>query len=207
MKGLKLRALLAAAATAVASAALAAPASAGILTAGAKDCDTQTLSKPFSRWLDPFSYALLPGGDLEGDLTGWKLEGGARVVSGNEPFKVGGADDSRSLLLPAGSRVTTAPMCVGLIHPTMRFFARRNKGLLSTMLVEVRVETSTGLVLTLPMGADLGGGWHPSLPLPVVANLLPLLPNDRTPVAFRFTPLLGGEWQIDDVYVDPWRSS
>jgi hypothetical protein len=61
-------------------------------------------------------------------------------------------------------------------------------------------------VLTLPMGADLGGGWHPSLPLPVVANLLPLLPNDRTAVAFRFTPLLGGEWQIDDIYVDPYRA-
>jgi hypothetical protein len=26
-----------------------------------------------------------------------------------------------------------------------------------------------------------------------------------TPVQFRFTPVGGGTWQIDDVYVDPWR--
>jgi hypothetical protein len=38
----------------------------------------------------------------------------------------------------------------------------------------------------------------------ILANLQPLLPGDRTPVAFTFTPLLG-EWQIDDVYVDPRR--
>ena len=37
----------------------------------------------------------------------------------------------------------------------------------------------------------------------VVANLLPLLPPDMTAVRFKFAPLLGGAWQIDDVYVDP----
>ena len=37
----------------------------------------------------------------------------------------------------------------------------------------------------------------------VVANLLPLLPGEHTPVAFRFTAL-GGDWSIDDVYVDPY---
>jgi hypothetical protein len=205
MKGFTLRALLVSSVAAIAAMALAAPASAGILTAAAPNCDEQPLSKPFARWLDPFSYTPVPGGSFEGDLGGWKLERGAKVVGGNEPHKVGGRDDGQSLLLPAGSRVTTAPICVGLFHPTLRFFARRNSGLLSTMLVEVQVETSTGLVLTLPIGADLGGGWHPSLPLPVVANLLPLLPNDRTPVRFRFTPLLGGAWQIDDLYVDPYR--
>jgi hypothetical protein len=52
----------------------------------------------------------------------------------------------------------------------------------------------------------LGGSkWTPTLPLPVIANLLPLLPGDLTPVRFRFTPV-GGAWQIDDVYVDPYRT-
>ena len=57
--------------------------------------------------------------------------------------------------------------------------------------------------MTLPVGVDLGGAWHPSLPHLVLANLLPLLPPDMTAVRFKFAPLLGGEWQIDDVYVDP----
>jgi hypothetical protein len=39
----------------------------------------------------------------------------------------------------------------------------------------------------------------------VLASLLPLLPGQRTPVRFRFTPVGGASWQIDDVYVDPWR--
>ena len=53
------------------------------------------------------------------------------------------------------------------------------------------------------VGVDLGGAWHPSLPHLVVANLLPLLPPDMTAVRFMFAPFLGGDWQIDDVYVDP----
>src|SRR5262249_52345925 len=100
----------------------------------------------------------------------------------------------------------TAPRrSVGVVlnEPTLRFFTRKTAGLLSTMSVWVDVQTSVGVWVTLPIGADLGGGWHPSLPMLVVANLLPLLPPDMTAVRFRFAPLLGGTWQIDDVYVDP----
>jgi hypothetical protein len=59
----------------------------------------------------------------------------------------------------------------------------------------------------VPIGIVLGGSaWGPTLPMPVIANLLPLLPGDLTPVRFRFTPAgIGGAWQIDDVYVDPYR--
>ena len=39
----------------------------------------------------------------------------------------------------------------------------------------------------------------------MIANLLPLLPDARTAVAFRFSPTGAGDWDIDDVYVDPWR--
>ena len=38
-----------------------------------------------------------------------------------------------------------------------------------------------------------------------MANLLPLLPDQHTPVAFRFTPMLGGNWSVDDVQVDPYK--
>jgi hypothetical protein len=36
----------------------------------------------------------------------------------------------------------------------------------------------------------------------VIANLLPLLPGDKTPVAFRFRAVTGN-WNVDDAYVDP----
>jgi hypothetical protein len=41
--------------------------------------------------------------------------------------------------------------------------------------------------------------------MPIVANLLPLLPGSRTPVSFRVTAT-SGSWKIDDFYVDPYRS-
>jgi hypothetical protein len=47
-----------------------------------------------------------------------------------------------------------------------------------------------------------GGKWQPTLPVPVVVNLLTVVPDLRT-VSFAFTPVGGATWQIDDVYVDP----
>jgi hypothetical protein len=207
MNGLMRRALLAATATIAATMAIAAPASAGILTASAGNCGDETTSRPFSRWGDQANYKKVAGGSFEGSLAGWTLRGGAKVASGNETWKVGGATHAKSLLLPAGSTAISPVSCVGLAEPTLRFFAKRNSGLLglTTLAVSVHVETSLGLVLPVPIGVILpNGSWQPSPRMLIVANLLPLLPGDRTPVAFQFTPVLGS-WSIDDVYVDPMR--
>jgi hypothetical protein len=197
------RAAGAALATVTAAAALAAPARAGVLVTSATDCDVPAISQPFAAWGDASSYQLVPGGDFESGAAGWTLTGGAKVVAGDASAKIGGAGDSHSLSLPAGSSATTPPVCVGIDEPTLRFMTRKDSGLLSTLAVTVQVQTSLGVWVTLPLGADLGGAWHPSLPMLVVANLLPLLPPDKTAVKFTFTPLLGGAWQVDDVYVDP----
>jgi hypothetical protein len=205
MNGLMRRALLAAITAVAMTGALAAPASAGILTVSAKDCGDETLSQPFGAFGDQAHYKLVPGGSFEGALNDWSLIGRAKVVSGNEPWKVGGSSHGKSLSLPVGSSAITAPTCVGLAEPTVRFFAQKKSGLLSTLAVSVYVKTSLGLVVPLPVGVVLGNGqWKATSPMLIVANLLPLLPGDRTPVAFQFTPLLG-DWQIDDVYVDPMR--
>jgi hypothetical protein len=201
----KIRAAVAALAAAAASAALAAPANAGVLVKSATDCDAPVTSQPFAEFGDGASYKLVGDGGFENGAAGWTLSGGAKVVSGNEAYDVDGVGDRYSLQLPAGSSATSPTVCVGLDEPTLRFFIRKNGGLLSTMAVSVKVETSLGLVVSVPIGVDLGGNWHPSLPMLMLGNLLPLLPGDKTPVQFQFTPLLGGSWQIDDVYVDPWR--
>jgi hypothetical protein len=200
------RAIGALVAAGVVTMAAAAPAQAGLLVASAQNCGNPASSQVFLRWLDPLSYAAAPGGAAE-SAAGWTLAGGARVVAGNEPWRVGGAGRS-SLQLPRGSQATTGTMCVGIGHPVMRFFARRTSGwLLDSLKVEVLFEGAGGQVNSLPIGlVPAGGSWQPTLPLPVLANLLPLLPGALTPVAFRFTPVGGGDWEIDDVYVDPWRS-
>jgi hypothetical protein len=205
MNGFIRRAGLAAVAAMVAAMAFASTASAGILTAPATDCGNESLSQPFSRFGDTNYYKVVPGGSFEGALTNWTLNGGAKVVTGNEPWKVGSTSNAKSLVLPVGSSAVTAPTCVGLGEPTLRFFAKKNSGLLSTLAVSVWVKTSLGLTVPVPVGVLLGNGqWNPGPQMLIIANLLPLLPGDRTPVAFQFTPVLGS-WQIDDVYVDPMR--
>ncbi len=65
-------------------------------------------------------------------------------------------------------------------------------------------ELSTGAVASLPIGLVASdGSWQPTLPMLAVANLLPLLPGEHTPVALSFTAQ-GGAWSVDDVYVDPY---
>ncbi len=129
-------------------------------------------------------------------------------MTGNETYKVGGSTHSRSLSLPQGSAAISPFTCVGLSEPTLRLFAKRNSallGLVSTLNVQIQVKTSLGLSLWLPvLPGDLGGSsWHPTAQMPLIANILPLSHSDKTPVRFRFSPLLGS-WQIDDVYVDPF---
>jgi hypothetical protein len=197
------RAALTGATALLAITAFAAPAHAGILTTSATDCGAPVLSQPFKPWLDYSEYKLVSGGAFEDGTDGWALTGGAKLVAGTATQHVSGKADDSSLLLPAGSSATTPPVCVGLNEPTLRYFAKKNSGLLSTLTVSVQVQLQLGLWVTLPIGVDLGGAWHPSLPALVVANLLPLLPPDQTAVRFKFAPILGGAWQIDDVYVDP----
>jgi hypothetical protein len=206
MKKVWRSALAGAVTTVVASLAMAGSASAGVLVKTTTDCPDEALSKPFQRWLDPMSYTLVPGGSFENGAAGWDLNGNARVVSGNEPWKVTGAGDSHSVRIPSGSSAVSAPICVGLEHPTLRFFAKKNSGLLSTLAVSAIVQLQAGGHLELPIGVVLAGGWTPTLPYLYLGNLLPLLPGQYTPVTFRFTPILGGDWQVDDVYVDPMRS-
>ncbi len=182
---------------------LAPGASAGWLVTEAQGCAPQRLSEPFARWLDPMVYTPVRDSGIERRAEGWKLKGDARPVAGNEPWTVAGDGDDASLLVPEGSSATTAPICVGLQEPTLRFFARGSGAVLPLLGVEVLFEDALGTVRALPIGADLGGDWHPTSVMPVLANLLPLIGGDRTPVAFRFTAR-GGDFQIDDVYVDPW---
>jgi hypothetical protein len=206
MNGIKRRVVLAAITAMAMTGAFAAPASAGILTASASDCGDETLSQPFAQFGDDANYKVVRNGAFETGTGGWTLAGGAKVVAGNEPWKVGGSNHANSLVLPAGSTAISPVACVGLAEPTLRFFVKKNRAPLlgiSTLAVSVYVKTSLGLVVPVPVGVVLANGqWKPTPPMLIVANLLPLLPGDRTPVAFQFTPVLG-DWQIDDVYVDP----
>lgn len=206
----KVRAALAAVAAAVTTIGAATPAEAGVLVSSARSCAANTLTQPFATFGDQARYAELPGGSFETGAAAWTVSGGAKIVSGNEPWYVGGKTHSRSLLLPAGAVATSPAMCLGLGEPTLRYFSKAQSllGVTGAMTVEVLTETSLGVVVAVPLApAALTSSWSPGLiPTPIVANLLPLLPGQKTAVAFRFRALTGN-WNLDDVYVDPYRTS
>jgi hypothetical protein len=165
--------------------------------AQASGCPEQPSAQTFLPWLDLAWYVPAPDGGLEGGGSGWDLSRGAAVVDGNQPY----LDGEHSLALPGGASATTAPMCIGIEHPTIRLFARNTGSPLSVLAVSVVFPTLLGTWQELPIGVVAAGSrWAPTPIMPVVANLV----GDRA--AFRFTALRdGGEWTIDDVYVDPYN--
>jgi hypothetical protein len=171
----------------------------------------QPLSQPFLPWLDPAQYAFAPNGGLESGLGGWSSSGGAAVVSGNETFAVHGAGDRYSLSLPAGASATTPSICIGTLSPTARLFVRNSGSPLSTLRVDVLYTTVLGLRVSAPVAVLVGSAsWQPTLQLPLLANVtaLPLLTSGSTKITLRFTAQgQSGAWQLDDVYVDPYKGT
>lgn len=193
-----------AAALVLGAAAFAPAAQAGVLVASAGDCADESGSQVFLPWLDVANYVPAPGATAESS-DGWTFKDGAGIVDGNEPWNVVSASDSHSLDLPDGASATTDVMCVGIEHPTIRFFVKQNStsALVSGVDVYVHYEDAFGDVQTMYVGSAGGYGWHPSAAMVLAPSLLPLLPGERTPVSFTFTAR-GGGFQVDDVHVDPW---
>lgn len=168
-------------------------------------------SHPFLRFLDPLPYTLAPDGGFENGAAGWRLSGGARVVSGNEPFSL--SSGSHSLYLPAGSSATSPPMCVGLVLPIVRFVSSGG-GLLSVLRVEAVYTGADGRTKSidlLPGALPTGSAWAPTLPLLQLGGVLNALTLNgvTTQMSFRLTPrglFGGGNWRVDSIYVDPWKS-
>jgi hypothetical protein len=176
----------------------AAPASAGLGLA----CPSPT-SKPFAAWSDYAYYAFAPDGGFESGGSGWSLSGGARAISGNETFYVHSKLDKTSLSLPAGASATSPGMCISLLSSKMRFVARGDAG--SKVKVQIIYRGLLSSLLGILDGGTytVGGGWKPSPQIGMLGGVLPLLTSS---VSFRFTAV-GGAAAIDDVYLDPMKSS
>jgi hypothetical protein len=176
----------------------AAPASAGLGLA----CPSAT-SSPFTPWSDYANYVFAPDGGFEGGGSGWSLSGGARAVSGNESFYVHSTMDKTSLSLPEGASGTSPPMCISLLSSKMRFVARGDSG--SKVKVQIIYRGLLSSVLGILDGGtySTGGSWKPSPQIGMLGGVLPLLTSS---VSFRFTAV-GGAAALDDVYLDPMKSS
>jgi hypothetical protein len=172
-------------------------------------CDG-TRARVFQPWGDLSYYARLENGGFENGSGPWTLRGGASVVSGNEPFFISGnQNDSHSLLLPSGSTAYSGFMCFAIADWHVRFVMRNVGASSGALRIQVVVpDPIIGFLTVLDGGTVSGSGtWAPSprilLPLTNVAWLI----GNRA-VAFRFTPVgRNAAYQIDDGYLDPWKST
>ena len=182
-------------------------AEAGLFGTGkASGCDTA--SKVFAPWGDSSNYLLVPGGAFEAGQPAWAMSGGARVVPGNEPFHVRTAQDQNSLYLPSGSSALSPTVCFGFGDWHARFFVRNVGSGQGSLRVDIAVRSLLGLVSILDGGSVNGTGvWAPSPRIGLtLTNLCSLLGVKA--IAFRFRTVgSGAAFQVDDVYLDPWRST
>ena len=134
------------------------------------------------------------------------------MVTGNETFFVRSRSDQRSLSISRGGKAISPWFCVGAEHPTFRFFARQQQGAGSPDLkVHVRYITEDRDAIKDQQvdtyaGADWGS-WKPSRPINLWGNLGFSDQSAMTgaQLVFEVEDEAGKPWQIDDVYVDPYR--
>ncbi|MDQ8046582.1 MAG: hypothetical protein AAGC46_15300 [Solirubrobacteraceae bacterium] len=180
---------------------------AGASTAQAA-CATTPVATVFASLGDLANYTLAPNGGFESGTTGWTLTG-ASVVAGNESTAIAAKADTKSLSISPTGVAVSPPFCVGIEHPSFRFVAKQASGTWATMLVAVRWKDSTGKVNTTTVGSVNGTKTWTVTASQMLATALPLWQAGQSVSAqLVFDPIdSGGGFQIDDVYVDPYRRS
>ena len=179
---------------------------AGAIPAVAGACTLPaTGSAVFSSFGDSAHYSLAPNGSFEAGTSGWSLTG-ASVVSGNESFFLNSPIDSHSLSFGATGSAVSPPVCVGITTPTFRFIARRTSGSWAQMNVNLLWTDASGAAHTTTAGSVNGTtGWSASSVMNLGSTLPLWQPGSTLPVRIQFLPAqYGGNWTIDDVYIDPY---
>lgn len=155
--------------------------------ASAQACSYEKSETVFSPYGDPRAYVLVPGGDFASGA-GWTLEGGATVASG-------------ALSLPAGSSAVSPSICVSKETPFLRSMARDSGVAGAKLKVELLYEGLEAAQSRVVAG-DKDEAWDPTHPLAQNYGLATLGGADSS-VRVRITAV-GGDWEVDDVYVDPF---
>jgi hypothetical protein len=110
-----------------------------------------------------------------------------------------------SLWLPAASSAVSPSICMSIDTPTVRLLARNTGDPASYLRVEATYSL-LGLVRTKTLSTvKAGASWAPSQQMSTVLTLSTIV-GTLTPSAIkiRITPVGSGNWQVDDLYIDPF---
>jgi hypothetical protein len=177
-----------------------------LAAASAQACSYPGAKPVFAPWGDQHDYALAPEGGFEAGGRGWSLHGGAAVVAGNESYQLNGPADSSSLALAPGSSATSPPICMAIDTPLIRLMVRNTGDPSSQIRVEA-LYSLLGLVRTNVVNTvSAGSSWEPTKQMSTVLGLSTIVGTILpSAIEVRLTPLDDrGQWQVDDLYVDPF---
>jgi len=197
MKSNSLRKLILGAVAALVAVAFAAP--------SAQACPYSGAEQVFGPWGDTSYYVLAPDGGFEAGGSAWSLAGGGKVVNGNESFFLNNPADSKSLALPAGSSAVSPSICMSVDTPTFRLLARNSGDPASYLKVEATY-LLLGLIRTKTLSTvKAGPSWAPTQQMSTVLSLSTVVGTViPSAIQIRITPVGSGNWQVDDLYVDPF---
>jgi hypothetical protein len=175
----------------------------------ASSCPTQATTTPFTHWGDTTSYFPLAGANFESPLaaSGWTAVGAERTL-GNEPFYVGSSTDSHSLTIDGGGVAVSPPFCIDASMPYFRFFAHAlsANGNLQVRLLVQPAARPFSMPLSQPIDLTAGSmaNWGATGQLNLAGSMT-VAPGQSAVGRLVFDVAGRGSWQIDDIYVDPYR--
>jgi hypothetical protein len=174
----------------------------------ASSCPAHATTTPFTQWGDNGSYFLLPGSNFESPLaaSGWIVNGAERTLGG-EPFDIGTSSDY-SLTIDRGGIAVSPAFCIDDSMPYFRFFAHA-LGADGNLEVRLVVQTPTRSISTpLNHVADLAASsmasWAPTGQLDL-ADGISMAKRQTAPARLVFHVAGATSWQVDDIFVDPYR--
>jgi hypothetical protein len=157
---------------------------------------------PFAQFGDPNSYFAFPNNGFENGSAGWTLNR-SFVGGGNEPWLVNGPG-SASLTVPPHGAAGSPLVCINLLDPFWRMFARASgaNGPLHVQVVFYGVTGNlTGVVNFDDLPSARYASWAPTTRIRSLLALPALTKYAQLRVASGASR---GTWQVDDVFVDPW---
>ena len=126
------------------------------------------------------------------------------TVAGNEPYHVGGKRERRSLRLPHAATATSPAICIEPSDPTFRVFARSTGGPEARIDVEALVDIPFVGPTSVPVGVITASRRFRPTPIVLIGVQAVAVLEGSTTIRLRFTATEGA-WQLDDVYVDPYK--
>ncbi len=168
-------------------------------------CGQRITQQTFSAYGDTNEYFLPQEGDYEtSSLSGWVLYNAGPVL-GNNPFYLSrNRYDARSLKINPSGSAGSEVICVVPGEDSIRFAYRSPGVSASALRVDITVISALGTASASYTVSGSTAGWAVS-PRMAIPNRVDY--TGAQSLKIRFTPTgTAATWQVDDVYVDPWRT-